>query len=313
MGRMTLQFPSPGYWSRMNIYLAEMLPLHKHLLVSVLLYLGVYTFVGRVNGVQFSLPTVFFFLGIGSLLAVSLLIRLMDEIKDKELDEQLFSQRPLPSGRVFDSDIRFSIAAVAVLYLAANFWTGPTFGVALIVLAYAFVMFKHFFMPHILQKNLLLTLATHNPIVPIVYLHLLALFTAEHGLTFQTIDWRYTLPLILMYWAMSFAWEIARKIRSPQEENQYVTYSRIFGPRGAVLVAAGAQTVSFAIGLYFYWRLSLSPLFAVTLAGAYAITIWGHIRFMLLPSPATSKLKNFAELFIILVLIAQSIEHGLLS
>ena len=307
-----LELPKPRYVSRMAGYLSEMYPIPTRLLASALLYVSIAAFMRSANHVRAPMAWLFTFVGIWSLFAVTLMVRLMDELKDKDIDSQLFRDRPLPSGRVLESDVTFSLVAVILFYLAANVWVGPAFWMALFVLGYSLLMFKHFFLPQKLRENLLLTLATHNLFVPIVYLYVFVLFSIENGVAFRTLNWPFALLLITMYWTMSFAWEIARKIRSSEEETAYVTYSQIFGPTGAVLVAGSAQTVSFAIGLYLYWAFSLSSLFIAILAVGYAMTIWGHARFVLRPSPVTSKLRPLAEVFIFCVLIAQSVEHGLL-
>jgi len=301
---MTLAWPGSGYFARMKVYLAEMYPIHKQLLAAVLLYAAFCIFMSRVSGVSVAFFSVYSAVGVGSLLALSLLTRLMDELKDKDVDEKLFGHRPLPSGRVLESDIRFTLIAVAVLYMVANVWTGWAFWMALVVLGYAMVMFKHFFMPRVLRDSLLLTLATHNPIVIVVYLYLLALFSVQHGLPLEEIHWPQAFSLILMYWAMSFAWEIARKIRSPEEENSYVTYSQILGPTGAVLVAFGAQTATFLLGLILHRALSFSPAFLAILGAGYVLTIVGYARFLWHPGPATSRLELFAEAYIVCVLAA---------
>ena len=306
------ELPKTGYFLRMRIYLAEMYPIPRQLLVAALLYTSIAAFMRSTNQIRTPGIPLFTFVGIWSLFAVALMIRLMDELKDREIDSRLFGARPLPSGRVLESDIRFSLVVVILLYIAANALLGRALCAAFVVLGYSLLMFKHFFLPRVLRENLLLTLATHNLFVPIVYLYVLALFAIENRLTFTALKWPLPLLLVAMYWAMSFAWEIARKIRAPGEETAYVTYSQIFGPTGAVLIACGAQTVSFAIGLYLYRNLSLSPLFLSLLVAGYGAALWGYARFILSPSPLTSNLRPLAEIFIICVLIGGVTDHALL-
>jgi heme O synthase-like polyprenyltransferase len=234
----------------------------------------------------------------------------MDELKDKEIDRELFRQRPVPSGKVFESDIWFTISLVIAFYVTINLLMGHVLWMSLAVLGYTFLMFKYFFAPRLLRRHLLLNLATHNPVIPIMLLFLFGLFSTAHQLAWGNIRWGSVLLLIIMYWSMSFAWEISRKIRSSEEENAYVTYSRIFGRIGAVLVAAGAQTVAFGIGLYFYRALSFSILFLVILSLGYLLTMWGHVRFILRPNPVTSKLKPFAERYMLSVFIARIVQFA---
>jgi 4-hydroxybenzoate polyprenyltransferase len=307
-----LRLPEHGYVSRMSGYLAEMYPIPTRLLASSLLYISIVEFLRSTNRIDTPMRLSFTIVGIGSFFAILLLVRLMDELKDALIDRDLFPDRPLPSGRVLDSDILFSIQAVVALFLAVNLWTGAAVWMALVVLVYALLMYKHFFVPRILRENLLITLATHNIFVPIVYLYIFTLFAAENEIALSSLNRSAALLLISMYWAMSLAWEIARKIRSREEETAYVTYSKTFGPAGAVLIALAAHTASFGIGIYFYWAFSLSLLFLAILASGYAAVIWGYARFLMQPNPANSRLRTFAETFILCVLIAQTLEHGLL-
>ena len=297
---------------RMYIYLAEMYPVPVRVISSVLLYISFTAFLGSVHGVEVAVISPFTFVGSWSLFALMLILRLMDELKDKEIDRELFSDRPLPSGRVSESDIGFSLVVMIGLLLGVNVWVGKAFWAAVFLVAYSSLMFRYFFVPEILRENLLLNLATHNPIIPITFLYVLILFCVEHDLTINDVKWLNTLLLMGMYWAVFLAWEIARKIRCREEENEYVTYSRILGLVGATLATAGTQTIGLAIGVYFYWSLSLSHLFLGTLLAGYALTLSGHLRFLLNPTPVTSKLRPFAEGYILTIVIVNIWEHGLL-
>jgi len=296
----------------MKAYLAEMYPLPSRLALAALTYFGVVSFLGRIHGVSKFTSPYFAFVGIASLFFLMLIIRLMDELKDKEIDRALFPHRPLPSGRIFEADIAATIVVVSCIYLLTNLIAG-SFWIAFFILGYACLMFKHFFIPELLRKNLLLTVATHNPLVALMLLYVLALFFSVAPVPLERIDWQSILLLILMNWATVLAWEIARKIRCQEEESAYVTYSLIFGRRGAVLVALGIQTVTFFIGLYFAWMLSLSPLFVVLWSAAYAVPVAAYGRFLLRPTPVTSKLGPYAEAYMVAVLAIQTVENMFLA
>src|SRR5207253_837990 len=49
----------------------------------------------------------------------------------------------------------------------------------------------------------------------------------------------YILPLCLMF----TNWEIVRKIRSPEQETSYTTYSKILGPKIAICIALILQII----------------------------------------------------------------------
>lgn len=301
--------PKKGYVNRMNIYLTEMYPVIPRFAAALLLALSFHGFLLRIHGGSVLQPvSIFSFAGVVSVFLLMLILRLMDELKDREIDLQLFTHRPLPSGKVFESDIWFSIVAVGTCYLGVNAWVGTAFWFSVVVLAYAVLMFNYFFIPGVLRKYLLLNLATHNPVIPILLVYLVSLFVVGEGIAFSSIRETSTIVLIACYWALLFAWEISRKIRSAEEENAYVTYSQIFGRGGAVLVVAGAQTIAFAAGLFFYFTLDLSAAFAFVLVIGYAATLWGHLQFALKPSPRTSKLRPYAERYILCVCGAQVVD-----
>jgi 4-hydroxybenzoate polyprenyltransferase len=297
----------------MKCYLAEMYPVPLRLALAALTYFGVIGFLARIHGVTTFTTLLNSLVGIGSLFALMLIIRLMDELKDKEIDRELFPNRPLPSGRIFETDINVTIVGLALLYLLTNFVAGHVFWIALIVLGYAWLMFKHFFIPDILRKNLLLTVATHNPMVALMLLYVLALFLSVAPVPLEKIDWQAILLLVLMNWVTVFAWEIARKIRCREEETAYVTYSQIFGRPGAVFIAGGAQTVTFAIGLYFAWTSPLSAAFLALWSAAYAVPVVAYARFLLRPTAVTSKLGPYAEAYMVAVLAIQTVENMFLA
>ena len=300
-----IALPEPGYLARMRVYFAEMYPLPSRLLLAALTYVGIAAFVRRTAEVSVSLASLHTALGIWNVFCLLLILRLMDELKDKDDDRVLFRHRPLPSGRVLEADISGTLAFLLVLFLAANAWTGPAFAVALLVVGYALLMFRYFFIPHVLRAHPLLNLATHNPIAPLLLFHCFALASTSNGLPLAALDWRLVAPYIVMAWAASLGWEFSRKIRCAEREDGYMTYSRLFGRPGAVVAAGAAQTAAYGLGLYLYAALSLSPGYLAILSAGYAATIWGHARFLGNPTPRRSHLRAFAEAYMVAVLAAQ--------
>ena len=98
-----------------------------------------------------------------------------------------------------------------------------------------------------MRPRLLATLATHTLVVPLLLVHL-AVLSAVGGVGARAAP-RPVAVLVAQYWASVFAWEIARKIRAPEEEDDYVTYSRRLGRGGAVALAGAAQAMSVAAGV----------------------------------------------------------------
>jgi hypothetical protein len=134
-----------GYPERMRAYFAEMFPLGRHLLIAAATYLATAAVARDLHDVETSVWSAYLLLGVWSYLAVPLMLRLMDELKDLEIDQLLFAERPLPSGRVKQSDIKTSLMAVILIYLGANAFHRLTLIAAVVITGYALLMFKRFF------------------------------------------------------------------------------------------------------------------------------------------------------------------------
>lgn len=294
---------------RMKIYLAEMFPLPLRVVTAAVYVLGVTSMVRLGLGVDTSLWTRATLVGVGGVFCHLLLLRLMDELKDVEVDRELFADRPLPAGRVRETDIRLAMALAAVAFVVVNLAVVSAIGPAILLLFYSFLMFRFFFAPVLLREKLLLNLATHNPVVALVVIYLTALAVADHGRTLLDLDASSWLGLVAYFWPATLAWEIARKIRSRQEEDAYVTYSKIFGMRRAVAVVAAVQLLSVVVGIHFHRSLDLSWVFLAVLGLAFAISLTGLLRFACRPCPSTSQLRPWAEAFLFGVLAAPLLEH----
>ena len=90
---------------RMRTYFGEMLPLPQHLALALFIYLHIAVFARRAHELSTSIVSVHGAIGAASLFALMVILRLMDELKDEDIDRRLFPDRPLPSGRVLRTDI----------------------------------------------------------------------------------------------------------------------------------------------------------------------------------------------------------------
>jgi 4-hydroxybenzoate polyprenyltransferase len=301
---------APGYWTRMRHYFAEMLPIPAHLLVAALTYLGVGAYGRVVHDLRTSMLSWATLVGIWSVFNLFVMLRLMDEFKDRDIDRALFPERPFPAGRVFESDLRVTLAAAIILYLGLNLTLGASIWAALAVFAYLCLMFRFFFMPATLRGSLLLSLATHTPIVALMLLHGFCIFAVESHLAAGDIRWRLVLPYVAMIWAGYAAWEIAKKTRLPGDETAYVTYSGILGQRGAVLFAASLQVFAVAVALWLWRKLGLSVVYPGLVLSAIAVMLGADVLFLYRPGPRTSRPRPYAEAFILIMLAAQAVEFG---
>lgn len=302
-----------AYIQRMRGYFAEMFPIAQHTALALLTYLAIAVFARWLEKQSSPIASWFTLLGVFSVFGLWLILRLMDELKDADIDRKLFPDRPLPSGRVTAADIKILLGGAISIYLLAHLPAGPALWTALLVLGYAALMFKRFFAEELLRKSLIITLATHNPIVAWMLTQCFVIFAAEHGLAVHELHWNLIVPFIVMLWSPLLAWELARKIRSAEEETEYVTYSRLFGRVGAVAVTAGVQAIAIVVGIFFWYRFSLSWVYVGILLVGLGLNFFGDVRFLLHPNPRTANLKHYAVAFLLCVEIAQLVEFGWLA
>jgi hypothetical protein len=302
-----------GYTRRMWRYFRTMLPIPSRLVYSALIYLAIAFFSASVHGGEMALVSWTTALGVWNVFASILLLRLMDELKDRDIDEELFPDRPLPAGEVRESDIRWSIAAVSIACVAANAFAIQTLVMAVVVLGFSYLMFFHFFAKAALRRDLLLTLATHEPIVPLTILQAFAVTSVALRLEPEEMRWDIIAPFVLMFWLAFLAWEICRKIRAPGQETEYVTYSRVLGIRGSVAFAWGVQTAAIGIGVFLHAALSLSAVYVIVLLASLAVVSCAYVRFLHRPIPTHAVLQVYAQNFLLVLAALQVLEFGVLT
>lgn len=211
---------------RMGIYCKEMYPLVPRFLLGFIIFGEIYFIILLNYGVtEFSLGiqeliggyTVFCFLFI---------LRIADDFKDYELDSRLFAHRPLPSGRVKKTDLMVLLAWIVGSSVVLNVLFMNNLLFFLILYVYGTLMSLWFFQRKKIQKSLPLALITHNPVQMLMNIYIISFTCIKYGLN------GITLTSFLAAWTLYFPaliWEISRKIRAPEDETEYVTYSKLFG------------------------------------------------------------------------------------
>ncbi|ODS23836.1 hypothetical protein AB835_06745 [Candidatus Endobugula sertula] len=219
-------------YQRLNVYFKEMFPLQRFIPYAAITFLGLYFSTQAVLGVDVFIigyPTV---IGFITLFPLSLLMRIFDEFKDLEVDRVLFPHRAVARGAVHTSDLKWLGICLVILMIILNISLDWVIMFFIAALAFGFLTFKWFFIKDILSHNLLLALVTHQPMGLLVnaYVAAIAMFVTANALgTFDT----WVAAVVFAYFFPVTAWEIARKIRAPEQETEYVTYSKILGPRFA--------------------------------------------------------------------------------
>ncbi len=229
MNELSLQSP----WSkRFMAWMHERFPLQNALLFFIL-------YVTTASVARAGLPSsslhVWDIMGCMLSWSFFLLLRIFDEHKDYERDCVNFPGRVLQRGLIRLVDLKV-VGVVAVLVqsgmaLYRDRGIGPTTESWLLMIFWASLMTKEFFVADWLNRHLTIYAFSHMLIMPLVVLWLAALAQPGHVGSMSLH------VLMILALVSGFCFEITRKTKGPEEERPSVdSYSRIFGYRNAGLI-----------------------------------------------------------------------------
>jgi 4-hydroxybenzoate polyprenyltransferase len=234
--------------------------------------------------------------------SLSLLLRIYDELKDVETDRRLaaggdpkYVERPIVRGLVDVEDLHALRWAVSTVALLVSVFLGPVlFGAFGVLYATTWLSSRWFFWPK-MRDHLMIAFATHNPLTLLLQAFAALAYVEDFGLG-ALGTWPLVATLVGQQ-GLASAWEVARKIRAPAQETDYVTYSKVLGWRAASMLPLAAVLVSAAC---IEWVSSLAGLHALYLAAvgaSAAAAVVALLRFRVAPSAKTSKLRPYIEAF----------------
>jgi hypothetical protein len=251
--------------------------------------------------------------GLATVLLVFYHLRIMDELKDAREDAQYHPERPVARGLVTLGELRLVGLVAIITQIGLNLCLGlPVFAAYLSVLLFSLLMYREFFLGQWLKRSVLLYGLSHMVTVPLIAFYIYASYAFRNNTGFH--------PAFGLYLALSFVvglfLEIARKIRSPQEEQEGVdSYSRYFGTARATYVATGlvflgsatSTGIGLVLGFTMYYYLGIWVLFAIAMTG--------FLRFRLSPTPNSARhlAKIYAPAYMagvyLLMILAIVLDH----
>lgn len=259
---------------RLNIYFKEMFPIIPRLMLGYLLAAEIYFIVLLNAGItEFNLGIQELVLGF-TVFSFACWLRIADDFKDYELDCRLFSHRPLPSGRVTKKDLKIFVSILIGITLLLNLIIMNNFIFCAILYTYGSLMAVWFFQKHKIQKSLPMALVTHNPVQMILNTYVISFVIIKYNLK------PFTLHNILAVFTLYFPiliWEVARKIRAPKDETEYVTYSKLFGYKKATNFIMIVTIIDIITNFILVWN--LNKISVVALLGAVSWMTWKFIDF----------------------------------
>jgi 4-hydroxybenzoate polyprenyltransferase len=239
-------------------------------------------------------------------------MRLYDEMKDVETDirlgragDPLYRDRAIVTGAVRIEDIKLLRWLITAFLVMLNLPTG--FSWALVGFSVLFVVgwlsFRWFFWPR-MSEHLLVAFVTHNPIALLVQAYIVGLFADTFGADRLNAS---VVPLLGGLWLPIAAWEISRKIRVPEDETSYRTYSRVLGWKVASLLPAAFVLGSAVLLLVVSSAAGLNVLFPVVIVLAAGLVVFRCLLFRLAPSRRRAQLRPWAVLYAALANVALAV------
>ena len=228
---------------RLSIYFKEMYPILPRFALGLIIFGEIHFIILLNAGIRDFRLGIQELIGGFTVFSFLLWLRIADDFKDYELDCRLFADRPLPSGRVHKKDLAIFVTALIAVTVLLNLFFMNNFGFFLFLYIYGTLMSLWFFSKKKIQKSL-----------PFTFVNFLA-------------AWTLYFPALI--------WEIARKIRAPKDETEYVTYSRLFGYKKATRFILIITWVDIITNFLLVWHLN-----KLTVLALFLDVSWMSIKFL---------------------------------
>ncbi len=238
---------------RLHIYFKERYPVIPRMVLGLIVFLEIYFIVLLNNGVTDFNIGIQEFVGAYTVFAFLLWLRIADDLKDYETDKKLFKDRPLPSGRVEKKDVMIICVIVELIAVILNLVFMNNFLFFIILYFYGYLMSKWFFQKSKIQPSLPLALVTHNPVQMFVNLYIISFTCTKYSI--PAISLTTAMALFTLYFP-ALIWEVSRKIKAPKDENDYVTYSKLFGYKKATKFVLTITIVDIITNIILVWNLN---------------------------------------------------------
>ena len=260
---------------RMRIYLKERYPLLARMVLGVIVFLEIHFIILLNENVTKFRIGIQEIVGAYTVFAFLLWLRIADDLKDYETDKKLFPDRPLVRGAVQKKDVMILCVVVQAIAVILNIVFMNNHIFFWILYGYGYLMSKWFFQRAKIQPSLPLALVTHNPVQMFVNLYIISFTVIKYQLP------PVSLTTIMTLWTLYFPaliWEISRKIKAPKDENDYTTYSKLFGYKKSTRFVLFLTIMDIVTNIVLVFR--LNKISIVILTGLVSWMSWKFVQFM---------------------------------
>ena len=257
---------------RLYIYYKERYPFFARLLLGLIVFCEIYFIVLLNQGVTKFHIGIQEIIGGYTIFAFLLWLRVADDLKDYETDKRLFPDRPLPSGRTKINDVVVSCFMFEIIAIVLNYLFMPNFIFFIVLYVYGYLMSKWFFQRAKIQPSLPLALITHNPVQMIVNLYIISFTVIKYHLNFINLT---TIMTLFTLYFPALIWEVSRKIKNPKSENDYTTYSKLFGYKRATRFVLIVTIMDIITNFILVWNLN-----KISVCILFLLVVWMTYKFI---------------------------------
>ena len=260
---------------RLRIYFKERYPLLARFVLGGIVFLEIYFIILLNNDITAFQLGIQELIGAYTVFAFLMWLRIADDLKDYETDLRLFPDRPLPSGRVTKKDIIIICIIAQAIAVVLNLLFMNNFLFFCVLYAYGYLMSKWFFRKKVIQPSLPLALITHNPVQMFVNIYIISFTVIKYGLK------PVTLFTVLALWTLYFPaliWVVSRKIKAPKDENDYTTYSKLFGYKKSTVFVMILTLVDIVTNMILVYKLNRMTIVLFIILVAWMV--WKFLSFI---------------------------------
>ena len=257
---------------RLHIYYKERYPIFLRFLLGLIVFGEIYFIVLLNQGVTNFNIGIQELVGSYTIFAFLLWLRVADDLKDHRTDKLLFPDRPLAAGKTKIKDVVISCLIVEIIAIVLNLLFMPNFIFFIVLYVYGFLMSKWFFQRSKIQPSLPLALITHNPVQMIVNLYIISFTVIKYHLNFINLT---TIMTLFTLYFPALIWEVSRKIKNPKKENDYTTYSKLFGYKRATRFVLIVTIMDIITNFILVWNLN-----KISVLILFLLVTWMTIKFI---------------------------------
>ena len=230
-----------------------------------------------------------------------ILLRIVDEHKDYEEDKKYRPYRAVPRGLITLKELRYLAIILFAIQVGLTVWLNTALLFTLII-AYVwfFLISVEFGISKWLKKQHTFYLLSHMVMILLINFYLTSIEWAPYG--FHTI----LIPYLLAGYAAGLVFEVGRKIRSEEEEEEGVdTYSAVWGIKKSVvvwLICVAASLITVFISAHI---IESRRIIIAIFAPLYLIAIYFSTKFIKMPTKNNAKFfKIFPAVWLLVVYVA---------